>query len=266
MTYQPVVPLPGIAGWSFLQNTYDAQFRAFTASTQIQRDVDYFRENASSLTSANALLSDRRLLSVALDAFGLSEDINNRAFLQRILEDGTQARDALANRLADDRYAAFSDAFGFGPNQLPQSLFPGFADRIIDLYEARSFEAAVGTQDETMRIALYAQRELANIANAGGSQDAQWFRVMGQPPLRQLMETALGLPDSFGQIDIDRQSAEFQDRARQRFGSDKLQELVESGRLEQLTTAYLARAQINSLGRSATSGSIALSLLIASQT
>lgn len=265
MTYQPVVPLPGIAGWTFLQNTYDAQFRAFTSSAQIARDVDYFRETVASLTSAEDLISDRRLLSVALGAFGLAEDIDNRAFIQRVLEDGTQARDALANRLADERYAAFSDAFGFGPDQPPQTAVPGFTDRIIDLYEAQQFEAAVGTQDETMRIALYAQRELVTIANDGGSQDAQWFRIMGQPPLRQLIETALGLPDSFGQLDIDRQNREFQDRARQRFGSDVLQELVEPDRLSQITTAYLARAQINGLGSSATSGSIALSLLVASQ-
>ncbi len=265
MTYQPIVPLPGIAGWNFLQNTYDTQFDAFTSSPQIQRDTEYFSENISGITSAEDLIADRRLLSVALGAFGLSEDIDNRAFLQRILEDGTEARDALANRLADDRYAAFSDAFGFGPSQLPQTLFPGFADRIVDLYKAQEFEAAVGTQDESMRIALYAQRELANIANDGGSQDAQWFRIMGQPPLREMMETALGLPESFGQIDIDRQNSEFQDRARQQFGSDVLQDLVEPERLSQITTAYLARAQINSLGTSATSGSIALSLLQASQ-
>ncbi len=265
MTYQPIVPLPGIAGWNFLQNTYDTQFEAFTSSPQIHRETEYFSENISGITSAEDLIADRRLLSVALGAFGLSEDVDNRAFIQRILEDGTEARDALANRLADDRYAAFSDAFGFGPNQLPQTVFPGFADRIVGLYEAQEFEAAVGTEDESMRIALYAQRELANIAGDGGSQDAQWFRIMGQPPLRQMMETALGLPESFGQIDIDRQNSELQDRARQQFGSDQLQELVKPDRLSQITTAYLARAQINSLGASATSGSIALSLLQASQ-
>lgn len=265
MTFQPIVPVPGVAGWSFLQSTYDNQFRAFTASPQLQRDVEYFRENATRLTSADALISDRRLLSVALGAFGLSEDINNRAFLQRILEDGTEARDALANRLADQRYKDFSDAFGFGPTSLPQAILPGFAEKIVSLYEAQQFEVAVGRQDESMRIALFAQRELAKISEDGGSQDAQWFKIMGQPPLRQMMETALGLPASFGQIDIDRQLEEFQDRARRTFGSDKLEDLVAPETLEQVTSAFLARSQINSFGAVASSGSIALTLLAASQ-
>lgn len=265
MSFQPIVPLPGVAGWAFLQNTYENQFQAFTQSPELQRDVDYFRDNIGAITSAEDLISDRRLLTVALGAFGLSEDINNRAFLQRVLEDGTDARDALANRLADTRYKDFSDAFGFGPNQVRQTGFPGFGDRMIDLYQAQRFEAAVGNQDETMRIALYAQRELVKIAEDGTSQDAQWFRVMGQPPLRQLMETALGLPSSFGQLDIDRQLEEFQDRARRSFGTDSLQDLVSDDRLQQLTTSYLARAQINGVGSIATSGSIALTLLAAAQ-
>ncbi len=261
MTFQPVVPLPGIAGWAFLQNTLEDQVNAFNRSPSIQRDVDYFRENANTLLSARDLIADRRLLSVALSAFGLSEDINNRAFLERILEDGTDARDALANRLADSRYRAFSEALGFGPNQIPAALQVGFTDRITALYEAQEFEAAIGNQDETMRVALYAQRELASVASNTENQDAQWFRVMGQPPLRQFMETALGLPSSIGQIDIDRQLEIFQDKARQSFDTDDLSALVEPQKLEDLTNAYLARAQINSFGSTASSGSIALALL-----
>lgn len=265
MSFQPVVPLSGIAGWSFLQRTYDSQFAAFNASPQLQRDTDYFRENISNVLTAEDLVSDRRLLSVALGAYGLADDIDNRAFVQRILEDGTEARDALANRLADERYKSFSDALGFGPNQIPQTILPGFAERVIGLYETQQFEQAVGAQDETMRIALFAQRELADLAQSGKSMDAQWFSIMGLPPLRSMMETALGLPASFGQIDIDKQLEVFRDKARQKLGTDNIAELVQPENLDRLTTTYLARSQINSFGLNTSSASIALSLLVASQ-
>lgn len=261
MTFQPVVPLPGIAGWEFLQATYERQFDAFTKAPQLQRDIEYFRENISSVLTASDLIADRRLLSVSLDAFGLSEDINNRAFIQKILEDGTTSRDALANRLADERYKSLSDAFGFGPDQITQTGSAGLLERIVSLYEAQKFEVAVGAQDETMRIALFAQRELTDISQNGKSKDVQWFSIMGQPPLRALMETALGLPTSFGQLDIDKQLTVFQEKARAQLGTDSIAELVEPESLKTLTNAYLARAQIGSVTQSFSSASVALALL-----
>ncbi|MCE8006477.1 MAG: DUF1217 domain-containing protein [Aestuariivita sp.] len=261
MTFQPVVPLAGIAGWQFLQRTYDNQFEAFNQSVVLQRDTDYFRENIQNVLTAETLIADRRLLSVALGAFGLSEDINNKAFLQRILEDGTGSRDALANRLSDERYREFSDGFGFGPNQLIQTILPDFAELIIHRYKTQQFEQAVGNQDETMRIALYAQRELVEIAESTRSQDAQWFSVMGLPPLRTMMEKALGLPASFGQLDIDKQLVVFQEKAREKLGTDRLSELVEPETLERLTNTYLARSQIDSFNISTSGAAIALSLL-----
>ena len=86
MSYQPVIPSAGLAGWNFLQRTYDAQFKAFNASAQLQRDTDYFREKVGEIQSAEDLVKDRRLLSVALGAFGLQDDIDNRYFIQKILQ------------------------------------------------------------------------------------------------------------------------------------------------------------------------------------
>ena len=49
MTYQPIVAGSGLVGWRFLQATYDNQFKAFTQSASVQRDVDYFRENLAKM-------------------------------------------------------------------------------------------------------------------------------------------------------------------------------------------------------------------------
>lgn len=109
--FQPVLPLSGLPGWVLLNRTLESQTQAFNASPQIVRDTDYFVENIANVRSAEDLVSDRRLLTVALGAFGLDEDINNRALIQKVLEDGTADPASLANRLADDRYARFSEAF-----------------------------------------------------------------------------------------------------------------------------------------------------------
>ncbi|MCX8954826.1 DUF1217 domain-containing protein, partial [Ruegeria sp. NA] len=197
MSFQPVIPIGGIVGWRFLQRTYQGQFQSFSSSAVNERETKYFLDNIGEVKTAEQLVSDRRLLQVALGAFGLEGDVDNRFFIRKILEDGTQADDALSNRLADKRYREFSDAFGFGPGAVRKTVLVTNMEEIAQASLSARFEIAVGQSDETMRISLYAQRELSDLAKSGSSRDTKWFDLMGLPPLRKMMETALGLPPSF---------------------------------------------------------------------
>lgn len=259
--FQPIIPTVGLAGWRFLQRTYDTQFEAFTRSSELQRDTEYFRNKIASITSAEELVADRRLLTVALGAFGLQDDINNRYFIQKVLEEGTTNDDALANRFSDTRYVDLSEAFGFGPSEFLKVGEPDFISAIVVRFQANSFEVAAGEQDDAMRVALYAQRELAELAKQDSSADAKWFTVLGDPPMRKLFEKALGLPSSIGQIDIDQQLSTFKDRAMSIFGSDRFDQFLDPETRQNVITKYLVRDQIDNLGIGLTSHSIALTLL-----
>lgn len=259
--FQPVLVSSGLSGWQFLQRTYDRQFETFTKSAELQRDTDYFAENIGNVTTAEELVSDRRLLSVALGAFGLQDDINNTFFIQKMLSDGTTADDALANRFTDSRYSDLSGAFGLGPGELRGALSPDFAQDIIAKFHANSFEIATGAQDDTMRIALYAERTLPDAMSTDSSQAAKWFTIMGQPPLRSMFETALGLPEAFGQVDIDQQLSVFQERSESVFGVSDPSEFADPEVLDKVITSYLARSQLGSIGAATTGASIALTLL-----
>ncbi len=259
--FQPVLPLSGLPGWTLLNRTLETQTQAFNASPQIVRDTDYFLANIASVTSAEELVSDRRLLTVALGAFGLEEDINSRALIQRVLEDGTSDPTSLANLLSDDRYARLSDAFGFGNTAgAPFTSDPGFGERITDQFRERSFEVAVGQQDESLRLAMNAVRELGNMASDDATNNTLWFRVLGTPPLREVFETAFGLPDGFGQLDIERQLEEFKARAASVLDVQDFAEFAEEDKREELVQNYLLREQISGIS-SLSPQSIALSLL-----
>ena len=261
MSFRPIVPAPGLAGWHFLQRTQVEQLAAFSGSAWAKRDGAYFLERIGQVRNAADLVSDRRLLAVALGAFGLVDDLDNRAFIRKVLEDGTSSPDALANRLTDRRYRRLSEAFGFGPAQVPKTGDAKRMAAVLDLSRATDFETAVGEQDESMRIALYAQRELTTLARGAASDDAKWFSVMGLPPLRAMFETALGLPRGFGQIDIDQQLQVFRDRTGAAIGQSGIAQFADPAQLERLTSLYMARTQINASGGAHSSGAIALTLL-----
>lgn len=261
MTFQPVIPAVGLSGWRFLQRTYDDQLSAFSKSPKLERDSDYFKEKIATIQSAEDLVRDRRLLGVALGAFGLQADIDNRYFIQKILQDGTESDDALANRLTDKRYKEMSEAFGFGPGATSKTTNALAMAEIAARNKVQEFEISVGNQDDSMRIALYAQRELAELAGSDKSEDAKWFTLMGLPPLRTMFETALGLPKSFGQIDIDQQLDVFRDKIRGVIGEDTVTQFNDAEALERITTLYLARSQIENLNASTSAGANALTLL-----
>jgi len=239
--YQPIVPTGGLVGWRFLERTLDTQIDAYAKSDAIERSMEYFRERIGTIETPEALVADRRLLTVALEAFGLGEDIDAKFLIRRVLEEGTSANDALANRLSDKRYREFSDAFGFAGFGGPKTRLPGFADRIADRFVEQSFEAAVGEQNEALRLALNARTALAEVAANSGSDDVAWFNIMGTPPLRAVMEGALGLPQGIGVLDLDRQLGEFRARAQSAFGTSDVSELAQPDVLERVIDRYLIR-------------------------
>ena len=220
MFFQPAIGIGGYSGWLILQRTETRQREVFEESPIIDRDIDYFRENIQNALSAEDLVKDRRLLTVALGAFDLGEEIDKRAFVQRILEDGTESNDAFANRLNDPRFRGLAEAFGYGNIQGGSSvLLESFREDIIARFKVREFDRAVGNVDNDMRLALNFRREAPEIASPETAERTAWFQIMGQQPLREVISTALNIPQEVAELDIDRQQQIFADRATSILGS-----------------------------------------------
>ncbi|WP_236626173.1 DUF1217 domain-containing protein [Actibacterium mucosum] len=259
--FQPVVPFGGFAGWKFLERTREAQQTAHDNSAEIRRNSDYFRENIGKVTSVDGLIGDFRLMTVALGAFGLEDDINNRYFIRTVLSEGTLDPEALANRIANKSYAKMSEAFGFGDFATPNTQLSDFPEKIIEAYKTRQFEVAVGEVDNSMRLTLNLERELPDIINDTTSEETKWFSVMGSEPLRRVFENALGLPTSFAALDIDKQLEVFQDRAASTFGDASVSQFSDPENMEKLVRLHLVRSQIAADGFGFSSASTALTLL-----
>lgn len=240
MSFTPVLPFGGIPGWEFLKRSEATQSATLSRQAAMQRDEAYFRERIGSIDTAEKLVSDRRMLRISLEAFGLQDDLNARAFIRKVLEDGTLTTGALANRLTDPRYKEFSASFGFGNFSVPSTRLSTFADTIMARWKEARFETAVGVVNNDLRLALNARRELAELAQDSGSDRSKWFRVLGNPPLWQVMQKALGLPRSLGSIDLDRQVSILEVRSRTVFGSDRVAQFSDPARVDQVIRRFLS--------------------------
>ena len=260
MSFQPVVPLAGYGGWTFLQRSLPAQQAAFRESPAVQRETAYFRDQIPQVNGAEDLVEDRRLLGVALGAYGLGDDIDNRFFLQRILADGTRDPEALSNKLSDKRYRSLSAAFGLGPGDVSLTQVSRFADDIVARYEAEQFAIRVGEVAPDLRLALNVQPALDDIMSETRTDTGRWFTILGNAPLRQVFERAFGLPAGIGRIDLDQQLAVFQDRAQRLFDAADPADFTRPETQEKLIRLFLVRSEAAAAANSA-GASVALTLL-----
>jgi hypothetical protein len=261
MSFQPVLPLTGFAGWSFLKKTIARQQLAQQSVPAQVRDEAYFRDKIGKVKTAEQLVNDKRLLRIALTAFGLEADVNSKAFVQKILEGGTLKEGSLANKLADKQYQKFSAAFGFGDYSVPRTVISTFPDEILGQFRARSFETAVGNQNNAYRLAMNAERELPALAAKATSETSKWYSILGNAPLRSLFQTAFGLPTSFAAIDLDQQVAVMKEKTTATFGESTVSQFTEPAKLDSLVRRFLLRSEMQDLGTGSSPAAIALTLL-----
>ena len=266
MSFDPVITSTGMTGWIFLQSTYDRQFEQFQKDPVLQSDNEYFMENIGDVKTAEDLVSDYRLLSVALNAFGLAGEIDSKAMIQKVLEDGSEADDSLANKLGDDRWIDFTDAFAFGPGLTPVTGLDYKMQEVVDASIVQSFEDAVGNTDSSMQVSLYAERELVDLVTYDDEGEelsvlGQWYNIIGQPQLQSMFQVALGLPQDITGLDIDQQVEIFREAANKRFGTDDLTTFSDPEKMDELVNTYLAMTELAAYQGASSSASLALTLL-----
>ena len=259
MTYQPVIPLPGLGGWNFLQATYDRQFETFSNSFQIKDDAEYLKEKLSQRPAIEDFLSDPRLRRITLTAFGLNGEEWKVGFHRKVLEEKQDPESTFLQRLNNPQYTRFADALSPIDGELV--LSSDQIDQIAARYKAESFELAVGEQNNSMRLSLNYQSEIAEIATDGSTDETIIFRILGDVPIRSVLETALSIPSDIGQLDLDRQADYFQDRLRSQFNISSLQELKNPEVVEKMIARYQAIDGINQNSATLSSASTALTLL-----
>lgn len=247
------VGLGGLAGWKVLQRMEERQKEILARNPVIQRQIGHFRDRLEITGTAGDLVSDYRMLNVALGAFGLNDDIGNKAFMMKVLESDLDDRKSLANRLADKRYFRLAEAFGFHHREArtddqedankPASQVE-LADRISNAFLDREFERRVGLGDESLRLALNAQREIGSFGSRDSSDKTLWYEVLGNPPLRKVFEAAFGYGAQFGKLPVDRQLTEMMKGAERLLGSSSFKTMAEPENTEKLIRNFLVRSEI----------------------
>lgn len=259
MSFQPVIPMSGNSGWKYLQATYDRQLSTHANSAQIKADRAYLTSKLSEPMTTEAFLDDRRLLRVAMAAFDLGGEEWKRGFIDKVLKEAATPGSNFLTRLNNPKYTAFAEAFK--PVDGKITLTAEAVQKIAGEFDTASFETAVGQVNETMRIALNFKSEIAGLAGSSSSENAKLFRILGNVPVRTLLETALNLPTEMRKLDIEKQAEILKDALQKRAGVSDLNDLTRPDVIDRIIGRYHVMETVKSGAANYSPAANALTLL-----
>ena len=161
-----------------------SRYQAMTAAEPgVKTATAYYEANIGSVTSVHDFVNNYRLLSYALDAYGLGDQINSRGLITQVLEGGVSNPKSLANTLANPQWKAFATAFNFAGGASPSSA--SSIQATTGDYVEQQLESDQGSQDVGVQLALYFQRIAPTVTSEEG--------ILADPNLLQAAATIMGI-------------------------------------------------------------------------
>lgn len=187
------------ASYGLISANLTRSLEASAAKPQVARESADYLSRIEKIKSVDDFLGDERVFTYAMKAFGLQDMTYAKAFMRKVLTEGTASQDAFANKLADKRYREFAEAFNFAQFGGTATIFDVTRQGTVDRYVRQTLEEDAGSQDEGVRLALYFDRKAAGLTSP--------FSILADPALLKVVFTALNLPATTSLLDIDRQAS-----------------------------------------------------------
>lgn len=163
-----------------------ARYQTMTAAEPaVKSATAYYEANIGNATSIQAFVGNYRLLSYALNAYGLGDQINNTALITQVLEGGVVNSKSLANTLPNANWKAFAAAFNFvGAGASSISSSSAVKTTTAD-YVEQQLESDQGVDNVGVQLALYFQRVAPTVTSEYG--------ILADPNLLEVAQTIFGL-------------------------------------------------------------------------
>lgn len=203
-----------------------ARYQAMTAAEPaVKTATAYYQANIGSVTSISDFVGNYRLLSYALDAYGLGDQINAKALITQVLEGGVSNPKSLANTLSDSRWKAFAAAFNFVGDGAASVSSSSTVRTTTSNFVEQQLESDQGAQDVGVQLALYFQRVAPTVTSEYG--------ILADPNLLEVAQTIFGLSPATSATNIDAQAQTLSKLM-------PLSDLQNPAKLQQLTERFTA--------------------------
>jgi hypothetical protein len=217
----------------------------------VKQQTKYFQDNIGKATTVAQFVNNPRLFNFALTAYGLGDQVKNKALFTKILQQGVGSQSNLAYTLHNVNILAFAKTFDFtgkGPAVTQQK---GFADAIVSSYVEQTLESNEGQKSPGVQLALYFKRNAPNLTSTLG--------ILADKNILTVVQTALGISPLTSAEPIDQQVALLKNKV-------NLADFKDPKKLQAFITRFTALYDYNNGGASGTSSASSNVLLYDSST
>lgn len=202
------------------------RYQAMTAAEPaVKSATAYYEANIGSVTSIQDFVGNYRLLSYALDAYGLGDQINATALVTKVLEGGVSNPNSLANTLSNSAWRAFAAAFNFAGDGASSAASTSAVQTTASDYVEQQLESDQGAQNVGVELALYFQRVAPTVTSELG--------ILADPNLLEVAQTIFGLSPATSAENINKQAQTLSQLM-------PVSDLQDPAKLKQLTERFTA--------------------------
>src|SRR5579872_1345657 len=177
-----------------------SRYQTMTANEPaVKTATAYYEANIGNVTSVQQFVGNYRLLSYALDAYGLGDQINAKALITQVLQGGVANPKSLANTLGG-QWQAFAAAFNFADDGAASIATASAVQTTTRNYVQQQLESDQGQQDPGVQLALYFQRVAPTVSSAYG--------ILADKNLLEVVQTIFGLPAETPGSNIDAEATQ----------------------------------------------------------
>lgn len=191
--------LPAMLIYQTLTNSREKQLDQLKQDPRIVKEIEYLRERVAEIETVDEFINDRRLMSFALSAFALEDEINLLGRIRKILTEPRADPKALVNKLIDPRFKELAAGFEFAEVGLAKVKNAVFLNDLIDRFYTNEFERRLGQQNPALREAEFFRRKIGEIENT--------FDILGDRVFRAVVTFTLGLPLEIALQSVDKQKS-----------------------------------------------------------
>ncbi len=203
-----------------------SRYQAMTvAEPAVKSATAYYEANIGSVTSIKDFVGNYRLLSYALNAYGLGDQINATALITKVLEGGVSNPNSLANTLSNPAWRAFATTFNFAGAGASSPVSANAVETTARDYVEQQLESDQGAQNVGVELALYFQRVAPTVTSE--------FGILADPNLLEAVQTIFGLSPSTGAENINKQAQTLSQLM-------PISDLQDPAKLKQLTERFTA--------------------------
>ena len=158
------------------------------ANPQTARDIATFTAQVTAATSPAALLQNPTVLKVLLTANGLGDQVAYPALAQKALLSNPTDPNSLANQLSNTAWASTAKTYNFANQGLTILQDPSTISTITSAYAEVLWRQSLDATTPGLSNALAFRDEASTITSVD--------QILGDPVLRNVVTTALGIPET----------------------------------------------------------------------